>query len=184
VGASEGIGDRGSGIEDRERPRARLAYLSLGANLGHRAASLRAATALLDAAEGVNVRRRSRVYETEPVGVTDQPKFLNLVVEVELADEVTPHDLLALAKRIEVDLGRQQRERWGPREIDVDILLFGEERIREPGLEIPHPQTWERGFVVIPLADLVPDMKTPRGETVRELAARLRETEGVDEKEA
>ena len=163
---------------------AKLAYLSLGTNLGNRVGQLREAMARLEAAAGVRVVRESGVYETEPVGVTDQPKFLNMVVEVELADEVTPHDLLALAKRIEVELGRQRRERWGPREIDVDILLFGEERISEPGLEIPHPQTWERGFVVVPLADLAPEMRTPRGETVRELAERLREAEGVHEKEA
>lgn len=162
----------------------KTAYLSLGANLGDRAATLRAALARLDAADGVRVRRLSRIYETEPVGVTDQPKFLNMVVEVEVRDEVTPRDLLSLAKRIEIGLGRQPRERWGPREIDIDLLLFGEERIREPGLEIPHPQTWERGFVVIPLADLVPELRTPGGETVGEVAARMRETEGVYEKEA
>ena len=161
-----------------------IAYLSLGANLGDRLASLRQAIARLDAASGLHVLRESRIYETEPVGVTDQPDFLNMVVEVELADEVTPHDLLALAKRLEVELGRQRRERWGPREIDIDILLIGEEQISEPGLELPHPQTWARAFVLVPLADLVPDMRTPSGETVGEVAARWRDSGGIREQEA
>ncbi len=158
---------------------ARVAYLALGTNLGDRVAHLREAIARLDAAEGVRVLRESRVYETEPVGVTDQPKFLNMVVEVELAEEVTPRDLLALAKRIEAEMGRKQGERWGPREIDIDILLVGEERISEPGLEIPHPQMWARAFVMVPLADLVPEMRTPSGETVGEVAARLQQAQGI-----
>jgi len=145
---------------------------------------LREAMARLGAAEGVGVRRESRVYETEPVGITDQPKFLNMVVEVELADEVTPRDLLALAKRIETEMGRQRRERYGPREIDIDILRVGEEQISEPDLEIPHPEMWERAFVMVPLADLVPEMITPRGEAVQEVAERLRQAGGVHEEEA
>ena len=162
----------------------RTAYLGLGTNLGDRRGYLRDAIARLEAASGVNVCRLSRVYETEPVGVTDQPKFFNQVVEVELTDEVTPRDLLALAKRIEIELGRQRRERWGPREIDIDILLMGEESIREPDLQIPHPEMWERAFVMVPLADLAPEMRTPRGETVEEVAGRLREAGGLHAEEA
>jgi len=162
----------------------RTAYLGLGANLGDRRGYLRDAIALLDAAAGVNVCRLSGVYETEPVGVTDQPKFLNQVVEIEIADEVTPRDLLALVKRIEIELGRQRRERWGPREIDIDILLIGEEPIREPDLQIPHPEMWERAFVMVPLADLAPEMRTPSGETVEEVAERLREAGGMHAEEA
>ena len=158
---------------------ARLAYLGLGTNLGDRVAHLREAIARLNAAIGVRVLRESHIYETEPVGMTDQPRFLNMAVEVELADEVTPRDLLALAKRFEAEMGRKPRERWGPREIDIDILLLGEERITEPGLVIPHPQMWERAFVAVPLADLVPEMRTPRGETVEELAAKLQQAQGI-----
>ena len=158
---------------------ARMAYLALGTNLGDRMGYLREAIARLGAAKGVRVLRESRVYETEPVGVTDQPRFLNMAVEVELADEVTPRELLALAKRVEAEMGRKQGERWGPREIDIDILLVGEERISEPGLEIPHPQMWERAFVMVPLADLVPEMRMPGGETVGEVAARLQQEQGI-----
>jgi len=158
---------------------ARLAYLGLGTNLGDRVAHLREAIARLNAAIGVRVLRESHIYETEPVGMTDQPRFLNMAVEVQLADEVTPRDLLALAKRFEAEMGRKPRERWGPREIDIDILLLGEERITEPGLVIPHPQMWERAFVAVPLADLVPEMRAPRGETVEELAAKLQQAQGI-----
>jgi 2-amino-4-hydroxy-6-hydroxymethyldihydropteridine diphosphokinase len=127
----------------------------------------------------VNFLRSSHVYQTEPVGVTDQPAFLNLVVEVELADDVTPRDLLRLAKRIEADLGRQPRERWGPREIDIDVLLVDNERVKEDDLEVPHPRMWERAFVMVPLAELAPDLRTPRGETVAEAAARLRKQPAI-----
>ena len=139
----------------------RLSYLALGTNLGDRVAHLRDAIARLPAAEGAQVLRLSRVYETEPIGIKEQPQFLNMVVEVEIADALTPRDLLRLVKQIETDLGRQQRERWGPREIDIDVLMIGEERVQEPDFELPHPRMWERAFVVVPLADLVPEMMTP-----------------------
>lgn len=156
-----------------------LAYLSLGANLGDRAATLRAAVSRLSAAPGVNVLRVSRVYETDPVGPADQPRFLNLAAEVELAEGVTPRDVLHLAKAVEADLGRKVRERWGPREIDIDVLLVGEERVQEPDLEVPHPRMWERAFVLVPLAELIPDRRGPGGRTVAELAAALGPEQGV-----
>ncbi len=162
----------------------RTAYLGLGANLGDRRGYLREAIARLDAAAGVKVRRLSRIYETEPVGIAEQPRFLNMVVEVELGDEVTPRDLLALVKRLETELGRQRRERWGPREIDIDILLIGEEPVHEPDLQVPHPEMWERAFVMVPLADLTPGLRGPSGETASEVARRLREGGGVDAEEA
>jgi len=152
---------------------ARRVFLGLGANVGEREANLREAIARLRAAEGVNFLRQSRVYRTEPIGVTEQPEFLNTVVEVEVADGMSARDLLTLVKRIESGVGRKQRERWGPREIDIDVLLFGNEHIVEADSEVPHPRMWERAFVMAPLAELEPDMKTPSGETVAEAAARL-----------
>ena len=140
---------------------------------------LREAVARLSAASGVNVLRTSRVYETEPVGPADQPRFLNVVVEVEIAEEITPRDLLHLAKSIEAGLGRQVRERWGPREIDVDVLLVGEERVQEADLQVPHRRMWERAFVLVPLADLIPDRRGPDGRTVAEMAEALRAEQGV-----
>ncbi len=157
----------------------RRAFLGLGSNLGDREGNLREAIARLGSAEGVNVLRRSRVYRTEPIGVTDQPEFLNMVVEVELPANINARDLLTLVKRIEREMGRSQTERWGPREIDIDLLLFGDEKIKDTDFEVPHPRMWERAFVMAPLADLEPDMKTPIGEMVREVAERLGREQGV-----
>ena len=127
----------------------------------------------------MNFLRASSIYETEPVGVTDQPRFLNMVVEVEIEDSVTPRHLLALAKRIEVEVGRTRRERWGPREIDIDVLLVGDEQISDDDFGLPHPRMWERAFVMVPLAELAPELKTPNGETVACLARRLSKEEPV-----
>ncbi len=157
----------------------RRAYLGLGANLGDRRASLRRAVAHIRALPGVNLLRASSVYETEPMGVTDQPAFLNMVVEVEIADCLRAGALLEAVKRIEAEVGRTRRERWGPREIDIDVLLVGEERVQEGDLEVPHPRMWERAFVMVPLAELAPDLAGPGGETAASIAARLREEQGV-----
>lgn len=151
----------------------RRAFLALGSNLGDRAQYLREAVARLGAAEGIRRLRASSVYETEPVGVTDQPCFLNMVVEVEVDERVRARDLLALAKRIEADLGRTRRERWGPREIDIDVLMVGEEQVRDGDLEVPHPRMWDRAFVMAPLAELAPGLEGPRGERAAAIAARL-----------
>jgi 2-amino-4-hydroxy-6-hydroxymethyldihydropteridine diphosphokinase len=158
---------------------ARRVFLGLGSNLGNREGNLREAVARLKAAPGVNFLRQSRVYQTAPIGVTDQPEFLNMVVEVEVADAVRARELLTLVKRIETEVGRRQRERWGPREIDIDVLLFGDEHVVEGDFEVPHPRMWERAFVMAPLAELEPNMKTPSGETVAEAAERLTKKQKV-----
>jgi 2-amino-4-hydroxy-6-hydroxymethyldihydropteridine diphosphokinase len=158
---------------------ARRVFLGLGTNIGDRAGNLREAIARLKRAPGVNFLRQSRVYQTDPIGVTDQPEFLNMVIEVEVADKMSARELLTLVKRIETEVGRKQRERWGPREIDIDILLFGDEHVVEGDFEVPHPRMWERAFVMAPLAELEPDMKTPSGETVAEMAERLGRGQGV-----
>ncbi len=157
----------------------RRVFLGLGTNLGDREQNLREAVAALKAAEGVNFRRQSRVYQTEPMHIADQPEFLNMVVEVEVDDEMSARDLLTLVKRVEGEIGRKHRQRWGPREIDIDILLFGDEHIVEDDFEVPHPRMWERAFVLAPLADLTPDLVSPTGETVRAAANRLGMEQGV-----
>jgi 2-amino-4-hydroxy-6-hydroxymethyldihydropteridine diphosphokinase len=126
-------------------------YLGLGSNLGTRARNLSAARRRLRQ-KGVRIGRRSRVMETEPWGVTDQPRFLNQVVEAEWAG--TPRQLLRVAKAVEREGGRRPTRRWGPRIIDVDILLFGDERVDQRGLVIPHPRIGERDFVVEALREL------------------------------
>ncbi len=129
-------------------------FLSLGSNLGDREDNLERVLAALRAAPGIEVRRVSRTYETGPVGKTDQPDFLNLVVEIETT--LSPRELLAAVKKIEKTMGRAAGERWGPRLIDIDILLLGEERIEEADLRLPHPEMLKRAFVMIPLAELEP----------------------------
>jgi len=130
------------------------AYLGLGSNLGDRVANLRDAVRLL-AERGVPVVRSSRVYETDPVGGPPQPDYLNAVVEVET--ELDARGLLEACLAVEDALGRQRRERWGPRVIDIDVLTFGADQIDQPGLQIPHPRMHERAFVLIPLLELDPD---------------------------
>jgi len=158
----------------------RRAFLGLGSNLGDRLQYLRDALARLRSAPGVNFVRASRVYQTDPVGVTEQPRFLNLVVEVEVADELTAREVLRLVKSIEAQLGRIKREKWGPREIDIDVLRVGDEQVKDEDFELPHPQMWQRAFVMVPLAELAPDLRGPGGERAAEIAARLRREQKVD----
>ena len=128
-----------------------VAYLGLGSNLGRRDRNLSAARRRLRQ-KGARILRQSRVIDTEPWGVTDQPRFLNQVLEVEW--QGSPRRLLRVAKAVEREGGRKATRRWGPRVIDVDILLFGSERISEPDLQIPHPRIAQRPFVQNALKEL------------------------------
>jgi len=136
-----------------------LAYLGLGSNVGDREAHLAEARRLIEEA-GAHVLRASSVIETEPWGVAVQPRFLNQVLEVEWAGSA--RELLTAMKNVLHAVGRTPTYRWGPREIDVDILLFGEQRIEEPDLQVPHPRMWERDFVTRPLGELRPDILEKR----------------------
>lgn len=130
------------------------AYLALGSNLGDRLAHLQGALDALAGDEAVDVVAMSAVYETAPVGGPAQDDFLNAVVAIET--ELTARDLLARAQRIEARAARVRGERWGPRTLDVDVLLVGDEQIDDPDLVVPHPRMWERSFVLAPLADVAP----------------------------
>src|SRR5205807_4971849 len=131
------------------------AFLGLGSNLGDRLANLTAAARQLDARPGIDVLRSSRVYETDPVGGPPQPDYLNVVIEIDTALE--PHELLTDCLAVEAELGRERSERWGPRAIDVDVLTYDDVELDAPDLTIPHPRMHERGFVLIPLLELVAD---------------------------
>jgi len=145
-------------------------YLGLGSNLGDRQATLDAAVAAL--APSVRLLHRSAIYETAPWGYTDQPAFLNQVLEAETDFE--PKDLLALLKATEKQLGRQTRFRNGPREIDIDILLIDDLVLNEDRLRVPHPGLHERAFILTPLADVAPDLIIPgQKQTVKDLLATL-----------
>ena len=128
-----------------------VAYLGLGSNLGRRERNLSAARRRLRQ-KGARILRQSRVIETEPWGVTDQPRFLNQVIEVDWPG--SPRSLLAAAKQVEREGGRTRTRRWGPRLIDVDILLFGDLRVAEKDLQIPHPRIAERPFVMAGLEEV------------------------------
>lgn len=150
-------------------------HLALGSNLGDRPANLRAAIDAL--APAVEVKRESPVYETPPWGVTDQPAFLNMVVQSET--DLAPPTLLAHLKDLETRLGRQPGVRYGPRLIDLDILFYDNLVLDTPPLVIPHPRLHERPFVLVPLADLSPGLRHPvLGLTVRELLSKV-DTSGI-----
>jgi 2-amino-4-hydroxy-6-hydroxymethyldihydropteridine diphosphokinase len=143
-----------------------LAYVGLGSNLGDREALIRRA------AELIGARRLSSLLETEPWGYADQPMFLNAVAEVDTPLE--PRALLDLLLDVERRLGRERvGPRWGPRTIDLDLLLYGDRLIAEPGLVVPHPGLATRRFVLEPLAELAPTLKIPGNGTVQALLAGL-----------
>ncbi len=143
------------------------AFLSLGSNLGNRESHLLEALERLEPA-GIHVLRRSSIYETEPQDMTNQPWFLNLVVEAET--DLFPRLLLARIQAIELGMGRRRGVPKGPRPIDIDILLFGNFVIETRELQVPHPRMSSRRFVLEPLAELAPDLRHPaNGKTVREM---------------
>ena len=149
------------------------AYLGLGSNLGDRAANLSFARARLRA-EGVQVMAESAVEETEPVGGVEQPKFLNQVIEVDT--DLTPRELLEKCKSIETRAGRKpDAERWGPRELDIDILLYGHLTVDTPDLQIPHPQLVSREFVLRELRQINPRLTDAvSGVTAEQLVQQMR----------
>jgi 2-amino-4-hydroxy-6-hydroxymethyldihydropteridine diphosphokinase len=147
------------------------AYVGLGSNLGDRAAYLLLGLSALSRLPKTHLLRLSPVYETDPVG-PPQPPYLNMVAELET--ELSPKGLLAKMLRIEKALGRERRERWGPRTLDLDLLLYGDLVLEEEGLSVPHPRLHERAFVLVPLLDLLPEGRHPLlGQSFAELLASL-----------
>ncbi|MCU7257982.1 2-amino-4-hydroxy-6-hydroxymethyldihydropteridine diphosphokinase [Pseudomonas aeruginosa] len=142
------------------------AYLGLGSNMGDRAHQLQQAIQIIDRFQHIDVKSVSPIYETEPVGYTDQPQFLNLCIEIETT--LKPQELLKRCLETEQALHRVRKIRWGPRTLDVDILLYGNEIIEEDNLIIPHPRMVERAFVLIPLNDIASKHIEPRSQRLIE----------------
>ena len=136
------------------------AYLGLGSNIGDRKQLLLTAIDLIGNIKGIKVTKQSSIYETAPIGYTDQPNFLNLCLEIET--ELSPQQLLKHCLDIEQQLHRVREIRWGPRTLDIDILLYSDNIIETDNLSIPHPRMQERAFVLIPLNDIASDKKDPR----------------------
>lgn len=153
-----------------------VVFLALGANLGDREKNLHEAIARV--APFVDITSTSSIYETEPVGVREQPWFLNLVVRG--TTTLSPVDLLRRVKKIEIEMGRSEGIRFGPRPIDIDILFYDRLIELSPALTIPHPRLHERAFVLIPLAEIAPDFVHPRFRLrIRDLLAGLESPDEV-----
>jgi len=152
------------------------AYLCLGSNLGNRQENLDKALDLLS--QRMQIRKVSSLYDTEPVGNIEQPRFLNLVCQINT--RLSPEELLTLAKGIELKMGRTPGKRNAPRIIDIDILLYGDSVVETEELEIPHPRIAERAFVLFPLAEIAPGAVHPvNGKTAKEMLNEVTETQGV-----
>ena len=153
------------------------AYVGLGSNLGDRMATLDAAVRALDADRLTHVMAVSHVYETEPVGGPPQGMYLNAVAVLETDRD--PRDLLDLLQATEAGLGRRTGERWGPRTLDLDLLLYDGPPIDSPELTVPHPRAKERAFVLVPLVDADPFARFPDGEAAVDALAKLAPVGGV-----
>jgi len=145
-----------------------ICYLGLGSNIGDRRANLAEAVQGLAQIPTIEIIKTSSIYETAPVGPQNQPNFFDQVVQAEVS--CSARRLLALVQGIEQDMGRVRRRRWGERIIDIDILLYGDGMIHEPDLQVPHPQMLARQFVLVPLAEIAPDLILPDGRRAADAA--------------
>lgn len=153
-------------------------FLGLGSNLGDRRAYLERALSRLARTPEVQVVARASLYQTEPLGFTAQPRFLNTVVE--LSSRLGPRALLQRCQEIEARLGRVRGRHWGPRRIDLDLLFYGMQIITEADLQLPHPRLTQRRFVLVPLAELAPQFRHPATRrTIQELLETLADDKGV-----
>jgi 2-amino-4-hydroxy-6-hydroxymethyldihydropteridine diphosphokinase len=155
-----------------------IAYLGIGSNLNHPVIQCCRAIENISAIEGVGILRKSSLYQTEPVGITEQNWFINAAVEIRTM--LAPRVLLEVLMAIEADMGRIRADKWGPRTIDIDILLYAGEIIRNEGLAIPHPELHRRRFVLVPLAEIASFVIHPvYGISIRGLLDRLEDDRRV-----
>jgi 2-amino-4-hydroxy-6-hydroxymethyldihydropteridine diphosphokinase len=153
-------------------------FVGLGSNLGERIANVEAAVDRLACEPGLRLIARSSLYQSAPVGVLDQPWFVNAVAQVESA--LDPERLLQALQSIERDLGRRPTRRWGERVIDLDLLLYDDLKLASETLTVPHPRLWQRLFVLRPLAELAPGLRGPDGRTIETVIAELERVQTVE----
>jgi len=163
------VSDNRSSTQPRTSNPEHRAFLSLGSNLGDRRAVLDEALVRLEASGSIRVVRRSALYDTAPVAKTDQPRFLNLVAELET--DLSPGALLDATLTVEESLGRTRGVRWGPRTLDIDILLYDDLSMQTDRLVLPHPEMMHRRFVLEPLVEIAPGLILPDGRPARALLA-------------
>ncbi|WP_110114700.1 2-amino-4-hydroxy-6-hydroxymethyldihydropteridine diphosphokinase [Bacillus sp. CGMCC 1.16541] len=155
-----------------------ISYVALGSNIENRLQHLKFGVESLAKHPTINVTNVSSIYETEPIGYTDQESFLNMAIEVKTS--LSPLDLLSVLQQIELDSGRKREIKWGPRTLDLDILLYNQENIETERLKVPHPRMLERAFVMVPLCELNPALSIPNSpQKVRTLIDKLEDREGV-----
>jgi len=154
-------------------------YIGLGSNLGNKAENLARALLLIQAIEDIHINKVSSLYQTAPWGKTDQEDFINQVIAIET--KISPLDLLHRLQEIEIKLGRQRDVQWGPRIIDLDVLLYGRETIDLEELKVPHPYLLQRLFVLIPLQEIEPDLVFPNGSTIMEVLNRVIDSADVSD---
>lgn len=151
-------------------------YIGLGSNIGDKKLFLQKARQEISQIKGVSVVAVSSLYQSEPWGKIDQEDFINQVIAV--TTDLSPLELLHVLQCIEIKLGRQRKEKWGPRTIDLDILLWGEECLNTKELIVPHPYLQQRLFVLLPLVEINPDLMLPTGESIKEVLSTVYDREG------
>lgn len=153
-------------------------YLSLGTNIGDREQNLQLAVQYLQSTENVSITAISSIYETAPVGYVDQPAFLNIALGIETSNSAM--DILKICQSVENELGRVREVRWGPRIIDLDILLYNNDNIEVEDLNVPHPRMFERAFVLVPLLEIAKSLETPQLEMAKSCLEKMDlEAEGI-----
>ena len=159
-----------------------VAYIGFGSNIGNRLAYIQSAIHTLSETEGITLQKTSSIYTTDPIGYESQAQFLNGVAAIQTS--LSPLSLLHTLKDIEAAIGRKHRIRWGPREIDLDILIYGDLYLQTEKLVIPHPEMHLRGFVLVPLAEIAPDLVHPVFQkSIQTLLNRLEDSKSVVKEE-
>ncbi|WP_096156033.1 MULTISPECIES: 2-amino-4-hydroxy-6-hydroxymethyldihydropteridine diphosphokinase [Bacillus] len=137
-----------------------VVYIALGSNIGERHETLKSTIELIDSHLDIELLKCSSIYETEPVGYVEQPSFLNMVIKVKT--NLSAIDTLTFLQHVEHNFGRKREEKWGPRTLDLDILLYNQENIETDVLIVPHPRMWERSFVLVPLIEIADEQDIPK----------------------